>query len=240
MGYRKFQAFYFRRLAFEKRYFTLLGFAATLLPTFFGERRRWMQSWRLRNRYLERSGMATVLPLPESEISIGYDPSSALRDRQIADVTLTSLPALLRLEDSNSMGNSVESRLPFMDYRVMECGLALPEALKLRGGHGKWVVRRMISGKIPESIRTCRRKRGFDVQEARWIQGGLGALMRRMLHDRSSLIRSWIKPGTNIDELFSNESFKNRPSAFCEATSLIWLADVANISRFSSSKIGYA
>ena len=72
------------------------------------------------------------------------------------------------------MGNSIESRLPFLDYRIMECGIALPEAMKLRGGHGKWIVRRAMAGKIPESIRTARYKKGFDVQQDRWIDGGLG------------------------------------------------------------------
>jgi asparagine synthase (glutamine-hydrolysing) len=225
MGYRKFQVFRFRQLAYQKKYFALLRYALTLLPTVFGERWRWWETWRERDRYLNPSGHKTVLCLPGSELAIGYLPSAPLRDRQITDVTLASLPTLLRYEDSNSMGNSVESRLPFMDYRVIECGLALPETLKLRGGHGKWIIRRVMAGKIPDSIRLARFKKGFDVQRGKWVDAGLGALMRQMLHDRSSLIRPWLMPGADIDVAFNNDNLKTRPGAFTEATTLTWLAD---------------
>jgi len=223
MGYRKFQAFRLSQLAARKQYGRALAFAISLLPTFFAERWRWWDSWKARNRYLNRSGMSTVLRLPGGEMAIGYSPSQTLRARQAIDVTLASLPTLLRYEDGNSMGNSIESRLPFVDYRVMECGIALPEAVKLRGGHGKWIVRQAVAGMIPESIRTARYKRGFDVQEGRWIDGGLGEFIREMLRARSREVSEWLAPGAEIDRAFSNEQLKARPSAFAEATTLLWL-----------------
>jgi asparagine synthase (glutamine-hydrolysing) len=227
MGYRKFQAFRLRRLASREKYFAMLGFAMTLLPTVWAERWRWRQSWRQRNRYLKRSGMATVLQLPPCDMEIGYSESATSRERQILDVSLASLPTLLRFEDGNSMGNSVESRLPFMDYRLVECGIALPEDWKLRGGHGKWIIRRVMKGRIPEMIRTSRRKMGFDVQQNRWIDGGLGRRIRRMLHDRETAVRRWLAPNSNIDTLFDDRTLKDRPLALCEASSLIWLADAS-------------
>ncbi len=160
-------------------------------------------------------------------MAIGYSPSGILRDRQILDITQTSLPTLLRYEDSNSMGNSIESRLPFLDYRLMEFGVALPEALKLRNGYGKWIVRRMMDRIIPESIRLARYKKGFDVQESRWIDGGLGEHIRGMLHDRETQIGRWIAPDADIEELFCNRELSLRPGTFAEATTLIWLANVA-------------
>ena len=237
MGYRKFQAFHCRRLAAQKRHLAALGFALTLLPTVFAERWRWRQSWQSRHRYLNSAGLPMALRLPESEIAIGYSPSQPLRDRQILDVTLASLPTLLRFEDNNSMGNSIESRLPFVDYRVMECGIALPDALKLRGGYGKWIVRRAMAGRIPESIRMARYKKGFDVQEHRWIDGGLGKLMRRMLHDRVATIREWLMPDAAIDAVFSNDHLKTRPNAFAEATTLIWLGNAVNHIVEQSSQV---
>jgi asparagine synthase (glutamine-hydrolysing) len=225
MGYRKFQVFRFRQLAFQRRYLTILGYFLSLVPTVFGERMHWWDTWRERGRYLNRSGLTTVLRLPDSELEIGHFPSTPLRNRQILDVTLASLPTLLRYEDSNSMGNSVESRLPFMDYRVIECGLALPDTLKLRHGHGKWIIRRAMAGKIPESIRVARLKKGFDIQRGKWIDGGLGDLMRTMLHDRSALVQQWLVPDADIDVAYNNENLKIRAGAFTEATTLIWLAD---------------
>ncbi len=156
--------------------------------------------------------MATVLHLPDSDMVIGYSPPEPLRERQILDVTLASLPTLLRYEDSNSMGNSIESRLPFCDYRVMECGVALPEAMKLRGGYGKWIVRRAMAGKIPEAIRIARYKKGFDVQEDHLDRRGAG---RRSFASCSTNGRGRSASGSRrdvkIDELFSNEQFEIRP-----------------------------
>jgi asparagine synthase (glutamine-hydrolysing) len=86
-------------------------------------------------------------------------------ERQVDDIYRFSLPTLLRYEDRNSMGNSMESRLPLMDYRLVEFGVALPEAVKLRRGYGKWIVREAMKGRIPESIRVARYKRGFDVSQ---------------------------------------------------------------------------
>ena len=228
MGYRKFQVFRLRNLIARKRYPEALGFAISLLPTFFADRWRWGSSWIARNRYLRRSGMTTVLRLRDSEMDMGYRPAEPLRGRQILDITQTSLPTLLRYEDSNSMGNSIESRLPFLDYRVVELGLALPEALKLRHGYGKWIVRRAMAARIPEAIRTARYKKGFTVQQSRWIDEGLGALLRKMLHDQSSCTGRWLPLDAKIDEVFSNEQLKGRPAAFAEATTLLWLANAVN------------
>ena len=124
------------------------------------------------------------------------------------------------------MDNSIESRLPFMDYRVVEYGLALPEAIKLRHGYGKWIVRRAMAARIPDAIRKARYKRGFDVQQSRWIDQGLGALVRKQLHEQAGSVSHWLMAGAKIDEVFSDGQLKARPSAFGEVTSLLWLAKV--------------
>jgi asparagine synthase (glutamine-hydrolysing) len=228
MGYRKFQVFWLGQLMAQKRYLEALGFTLWLLPTFFAERWRWWQSWSMRHRYLAYSGMPTVLDkLSNASMTIGYSPSRPLWERQILDVTLASLPTLLRYEDSNSMGNSVESRLPFMDYRVVECGVALPEALKLRRGYGKWIVRRAMAEKVPKAICEARFKKGFTVQENCWIDSGLGGFIRQLLHDRFDQIQPWLGPRWKIDACFSNKQLILRPCAFVEATTLLWLAEVA-------------
>jgi asparagine synthase (glutamine-hydrolysing) len=226
MGYRKFQWFHFRRLAAQKQHLDALTFALTLLPTFFAERWRWIDSWKSRYRYQKTSGLTTIMRLPDARMEIGYLSSEPLRTRQILDVTLASLPTLLRYEDGNSMGNSIESRLPFLDYRIMELGIALPDAMKLRGGYGKWIIRRAMAGIIPESIRTARYKKGFDVQQNQWIDKGLGDFIRTLLHERSGLFGHFLAPGLKINEAFSNEQLKTRPSAFAEATTLLWLANI--------------
>jgi asparagine synthase (glutamine-hydrolysing) len=224
MGYRKFQAFRLRQLIAGRRHVEALTFAVSLLPTVVAERQHWIDGWRNRDRYLRRTGLSTILNLPEVAIPLGMTPAESLRGRQILDMELASLATLLRYEDSNSMDNSVESRLPFLDYRLAEFGIALPESLKLRNGHGKWILRQAMAGRIPDSIRTNRVKKGFDVHQSRWIDEGFGAHIRRRLHESAPNTSTWLPPGADVDALFSDDRLKRRPMAFTEAATLIWLS----------------
>jgi asparagine synthase (glutamine-hydrolysing) len=97
----------------------------------------------------------------------------SLGDRQKADLTQTSLPMLLHAEDRNSMAHSVESRLPFMDYRLVELGVNCPAALKMRDGWSKWIVRSALKGILPEKIRMRKSKLGFNTPESLWLRHGL-------------------------------------------------------------------
>lgn len=227
MGYRKFLVFRLRRLLQQRRFGEALAFALGLLPTAMVELRRARSMyWRMRHRYTRGSGLSTVLKLPEAGCEyIGFDPDDPLWVRQMHDVTHVSLPTLLRYEDGNSMGNSVESRLPFLDYRLVEVALALPDAVKLRSGFGKWIVREVARGEIPEEIRKARYKRGFDVQESDWFEQGLGTVMRDALRMRLPKIKQFLEPDAKVEELFSDSQLKHRAAASAEATTLIWLGN---------------
>ena len=97
--------------------------------------------------------------------------------------------------------------------------------MKLRGGYGKWIVRRAMTARIPEAIRTARLKKGFDVQVSRWIVEGLGDFIRKLLRERASRICRRLMPHHKIDLAFSNKCLQTRPSAFAEATTLLWLSN---------------
>jgi asparagine synthase (glutamine-hydrolysing) len=158
-------------------------------------------------------------------MTIGYDPAQPLWERQLQDVTRFSLPTLLRYEDRNSMGNSVESRLPFLDYRLVELALALPTALKIRRGYGKWIVRRATHGMVHDRIRLARYKRPFDVHLRRWIEQGLGESIRSRLRGTAAKTRGFLAPDTGIDDAWSDDQLVKRSSALAEAVTLIWLGD---------------
>ncbi|MGI5940305.1 MAG: asparagine synthase (glutamine-hydrolyzing) [Thermoleophilia bacterium] len=224
MGYHKFQVFHLRRLLAQKKYPEALGFLLSLVPTVIAERSIWAETWSNRQRYLRQSGLGTALRLPEGSLEIGYNPQRPLYERQVADIALGSLPTLLRYEDCNSMGNNIESRLPFLDYRVMEMGVALPETLKLRHGRGKWIIREALKGRLPESIRNPRFKRGFDVQQQHWIDEGLGDHIRALLKNHHDIVAEYLASGVRIEEAYSNERLKTEPTAFAEATTLLWIA----------------
>jgi asparagine synthase (glutamine-hydrolysing) len=228
MGYRKFLMFYLIQLLSQKRYADAFAFALSLAPTFVAECPQAAIYWKERPRYAGDSGVDAVLNLPPAaNENLGFDPAQPLWMRQIHDVLYSSLPTLLRYEDRNSMGNSVESRLPFLDYRLVEVALALPVAVKLRNGFGKWIVREVMKGKIPETIRIARYKRGFDVGQADWIDRGLGTSIRESLQERFSGIKEWLVPDVKIGDSFSDKQLKKRPLAFAEAVTLIWLGNQA-------------
>jgi asparagine synthase (glutamine-hydrolysing) len=86
------------------------------------------------------------------------------------DIKTTSLPALLRYEDKNSMWHSIEARVPFLHRPFFEYVSSLPLDRKLRDGWTKYIFRRAMSGILPEQIRLRRSKIGFETPERRWFQ----------------------------------------------------------------------
>ncbi|NOT10822.1 MAG: asparagine synthase (glutamine-hydrolyzing) [Methylococcaceae bacterium] len=81
-----------------------------------------------------------------------------------------SLPGILRQVDRNSMAFSIESRLPFLDYRLVEYTFSLPNEQKLLGATAKQVYRRALSGIMPDKIRDRTSKLGFVTAEPEWLQ----------------------------------------------------------------------
>jgi asparagine synthase (glutamine-hydrolysing) len=90
----------------------------------------------------------------------------------------SNLPALLRYEDRNSMAFSVESRVPFLDHRLVEFAFALPSDIKFRGGYTKRVLRDAMDGLLPEPVRMRARKMGFATPELQWQTTVLKPLIR--------------------------------------------------------------
>lgn len=80
-----------------------------------------------------------------------------------------SMPALLRYEDRNSMYFSVESRVPFLDHRLVEFALTLPSDYLLDGKSTKRVMRAGLQGIVPEAVRNRTDKIGFGNPESEWV-----------------------------------------------------------------------
>lgn len=85
----------------------------------------------------------------------------------------TSLPALLRYADRNSMAHSIESRLPFLDYRIVQLVFSLPDHYKIQRGMIKWLLREAMRGSLPEEVRMRQDKIGFSTPEDEWFRGPL-------------------------------------------------------------------
>ena len=97
----------------------------------------------------------------------------SIAERQKIDLTYSGLPAFLRHEDRNSMAHSVESRHPFLDYRLVEFAVNCPPDFKLRDGWNKSILRDAMKGILPEKVRLRKTKLGFDAPDAAWVRLGL-------------------------------------------------------------------
>jgi asparagine synthase (glutamine-hydrolysing) len=97
------------------------------------------------------------------------------------DFTKGILPMLLKFGDALSMASSVESRLPFLDHRLVEFVFSLPAHHKLLGSRSKGILREAMAGVIPEKIRARTDKVGFQTPLARWIGASMEDGIRPLL-----------------------------------------------------------
>lgn len=99
--------------------------------------------------------------------------SGSIAERQKSDLLCGGIPAFLRHEDRNSMAHSVETRHPFLDYRLVEFAVSCAPDLKLHDGWSKWILRNAMKNILPDKIRLRKTKLGFDAPDAAWITSGL-------------------------------------------------------------------
>ena len=111
------------------------------------------------------------------------------------ELTATNLPALLHYEDRNSMAFSIESRVPFLDYRFVEYVASLPLDQKIRNGITKFSLRKAIRGIVPESIRCRMDKMGFVTPEEVWMRDELRPFVRELLSSDSFRARKYWDAG---------------------------------------------
>jgi len=112
--------------------------------------------------------------------------------RQLAFDTLRrQLPGLLRYEDRNSMAFSIETRLPFLDWRLVEFAFSLPDEQKLEGVTTKAILRRALGDRVPPGVLARRDKMGFETPADLWLRGRHAAEVRRRL-SRPGPFQDWV------------------------------------------------
>ena len=117
---------------------------------------------------------------------------SNLQRMQYTDI-VTALPDnLLVKADRMLMAWGIEGRVPFVDHRIVEFGLALPDRLKIKGRFGKVFLRQWAERHLPQEI-LWTRKKGFIVPVGEWLRGDILTRLDASLPD-NPVIRDWFKP----------------------------------------------
>lgn len=111
-----------------------------------------------------------------------------------AQITTTNLPMLLRWEDRNSMAFSIEARVPYLDHRLVELCLGIPNEAKLGGGIAKRVLRDAMRGTVPDVVLDRRDKMGFMTAEPIWMRGEAAREYRAEIKRSAEALSGIISP----------------------------------------------
>ncbi len=104
-----------------------------------------------------------------------YAPARDGLDRaQYADLKIWLPGDILTKVDRTSMSVGLEAREPLLDHRLIEFAATLPTNMRLRGGEGKWLMKKAMEGHLPHDI-LYRQKMGFVTPVSAWFRGPLAA-----------------------------------------------------------------
>ena len=108
---------------------------------------------------------------------------------------------LLQRLDRIAMASSVEGREPFLDHKLVEFVMALPEEMKYRSGQGKHVLRAAMRDVLPREV-IDRRKQGFGSPMEEWLRGDFGRHARQAVHESALRERNLLDHEV-VDDLFA-------------------------------------
>jgi asparagine synthase (glutamine-hydrolysing) len=101
------------------------------------------------------------------------------------------LPELLLMRvDKITMSSSIEGRVPYLDHALVEFTMDIPMTDKVRDGESKHILKRAVSGWIPDEI-IYRRKQGFSAPMAQWMRGSFGERARAKTLRSKLMDRGW-------------------------------------------------
>jgi len=130
------------------------------------------------------------------------DPSADYLKRMIYVEFKSRLPELLLMRvDKVSMATSIEARVPFLDHRMVEYSMTIPQKFKIKNGETKYILKRAVEGIVPENI-IYRKKQGFAAPVSEWLRNEwagfaesriLGSTLVRQGTLRQDFIKSMIR-----------------------------------------------
>jgi asparagine synthase (glutamine-hydrolysing) len=198
-----YQNFYYKKFLQSFHVLHSIGQLLTKMETqktsLVSELRNLVKHHPLLSRFFQRSTgqiQSWLRDQTESVATPGQDESTGYPDRLISRLSIqlikTELPYLLHSMDRNSMAFGIETRLPYLDHRLVDFLLALPDAYKLEKLNSKKILRDSMSDYLPETI-INRKKMGFttpdeilvkNIPYAWWKFDELFERFPAMFHDR--------------------------------------------------------
>ncbi len=158
------------------------------------------------------------------QIEVSFDPKNSFRNFAYSALRKTSLPALLHYEDRDSMAFSIEARVPFLDYRLVEYVFSLPDDQKINDARTKAVLRNAMHGIIPSRIENRLDKVGFTTPEDLWFRTTLKDLTGEILNSKSFKERGFIDPEKALAQFQTLSSSVNRSSTIWRWVNLeLWM-----------------
>ena len=143
------------------------------------------------------------------------EPQSPLLSRMLYADQKTYLVELLMKQDQMSMTCSLESRVPFLDHLLVEFAAGVPDHMKLRGGVGKYILKRAVEDLLPREI-VYRKKMGFPTPLRQWLMDSRADALIAQLQDRDGLLAPY------IDFTYLNGLLERHKSGLEDATDRIW------------------
>jgi asparagine synthase (glutamine-hydrolysing) len=117
----------------------------------------------------------------------------ALGRAQYADLKIWLPGDILTKVDRTSMAVSLEAREPLLDHRLVEFAARLPSRMRLRGGTGKWLMKKSLEGFLPDEI-LYRRKMGFVTPISAWFRGPLAGEAAAIASSSALSELGWFEP----------------------------------------------
>jgi len=157
------------KLTGKKKY---AHFAKSMLSSVSSEQKLYSMEYRSYYPFLLNEKPAKI------PFRLTHTPGTKLDNFLYNLMSSTSLPSLLQYEDRNSMAFSIESRVPFLDHRLVEFAFSLRNDDKIKGIETKRILRHSLKDILPEAIVNRKDKKGFVTPgETKWLRGPLKNLM---------------------------------------------------------------
>ncbi|NOU16868.1 MAG: asparagine synthase (glutamine-hydrolyzing) [Bacteroidales bacterium] len=215
LGYLKFFFFYLDQLKKQGKYYRM---SKEILLSIFYRTVIWQFKLSSAKRYIP-----SLVNKKDSYITLNGELENtwqcdSMRDRQILDIDKYSVPILAHFEDRNSTANSLESRLPFLDHRLVNLLLSIDTELKIKNGWTKYILRKSIN-ELPVEIRWRRDKKGFSVPEDKWLR-------KDLKHDILDIFSK-----STLDELgiIDKKKFLNYYDLFLKGSNKISCDDISKV-----------